>query len=252
MKAIDDARVTTVQKLGGIGLRVRYACGHRIVLRGRPGGGCFPAQDVPFPYGPTAVAIAHHASADPSATTLLLRGHPNCPACAPAVAKPPVAAVERPDAFVAPVVLPLRDWEYRVRRATGAWLAQYRFEDGRWCVVVGIGPGDLYSWNHRTWFGARAAIQTELGLPADRVDAVAISAFASPVPPRCGVLMRDWEALYGPRIADIDPPRSDTPVHEQALERLRNATPEYILDLTVKAGVHTKDGRLTKEYGGKG
>ena len=40
-------------------------------------------------------------------------------------------------------------------------------------------------------------------------------------------------------------------VHEQALERLRNATPEYINDLTVRAGVYDSEGNLTPECGGK-
>lgn len=39
-------------------------------------------------------------------------------------------------------------------------------------------------------------------------------------------------------------------VHEQALARLRSASPEYLCALSVAAGVHTPDGRLTPEFGG--
>lgn len=256
MKTIDDAaRVTTVTRQKDYGLLVRYACGHGIVLSGEVVDGRWRTINVGPVYAETAAAIDRTPPGDRGASTLLLRGHPDCPMCAPpALASPSPRlplGVERPDAFVAPVALTDHDWLRRVRRVTGAWLAQYRSEDGRWCIVVGLGPDDLYAWDHRTWFGARAALQTELGLPAGRVDAVPRSSFER-FAPRCGVLVRDWEAVHGPRIADIGPPRSEKPVLEQALDRLRNASPAYINDLSVKAGVYTKDGKLTKAFGGKG
>lgn len=75
--------------------------------------------------------------------------------------------------------------------------------------------------------------------------------------PSAGGLMREGpidstakDVAHRFNLVPVVPGAPTIPVHEQALERLRNATPEYLNDLTVRAGVHTPDGRLTPEYGG--
>lgn len=283
MKTIDDGeRVTTVKRSGRL-LNVRYACGHTVQLVAQamsPRWRLAARGVVVSAYAETAAAI-ERADVDAKATTLLLRGIPDCPDCDERIPphrraafglRPPVGADPGPahpplpevvpegDDFVVTVAMASEPWKAFVRDAGDAWVAQYRFERGGDCILVRA--GGLYTWNHRTWFGARAAMQTELGLPAGRIDAVGLGAsraatrLGANVVPRCGMLVRDVVAsMRGSGLAGLnrtdDKPVLDQPVLEQALANLRAASPEYINDLAVKAGVYTKAGKLTKAFGGK-
>lgn len=45
--------------------------------------------------------------------------------------------------------------------------------------------------------------------------------------------------------------RSEAEAHRKVLDRVAQMSPDELFQWSVKAGVYTKDGQLTPEYGGK-